>query len=55
MAAQAYGRAALNASDEEFRGLGVIALAAVDKILGSAVVKPSLLHGDLWIGNAGIA
>jgi len=50
---KAYGRAALNASDDEFRELGEVAVNALGKLLGGMKIRPSLLHGDLWIGNTG--
>ena len=48
-----YGRAALNSTDLELRELGSRVIQAVPSLLMGVEVKPSLIHGDLWIGNAG--
>ncbi|TFJ83631.1 hypothetical protein NSK_004735 [Nannochloropsis salina CCMP1776] len=48
-----YGRAALNETDLELRTLGSRVIRAVPALLAGVKVSPSLIHGDLWIGNAG--
>jgi fructosamine-3-kinase len=48
-----YGRAALNDTDTELLNLGLRVVQNVEMLLMGVEVKPSLIHGDLWIGNAG--
>lgn len=52
---KAYGRAALEAgeasTEDVLKRLRAVEHNMVDKVLDGVDVKPSLLHGDLWIGD----
>lgn len=52
---KAYGRAALDpaeaSTENVLKRLRAVEHDKVDKVLEGVAVKPSLLHGDLWIGT----
>lgn len=54
---KAYGRAALDpaeaSTENVLKRLRTVEHEIVEKVLDGVTVKPSLLHGDLWIGNTG--
>ncbi|CAE8589659.1 unnamed protein product [Polarella glacialis] len=51
---KAYGRAALYPDDRELADNGARMIAALPRLLAlPADTRPSLIHGDLWMGNAG--
>lgn len=53
---KSYGRAPLNAQDEidaSFKPQARRIVKDIDRFFEGCDVRPSLLHGDLWIGNVG--
>lgn len=57
---KSYGRRVLSGDDSALLRRGRVIVAGLDQILqlnkpGTEPIRPSLIHGDLWIGNTGAA